>query len=126
MFGIPVRTSLAVPRYARRWEFPSDRFVEYEESDEVWAKRIGFGRYVDTNEPGIYLLFGAIYVHPDSLKDLEKVFPTNKVTAKLGLGLGFPYTRSLPRSGYEYLFVPRDRLGWVLLGSHLREVHEGD
>lgn len=30
-----------------RWEFPSDRFIEYEPSDEVWARPIRFGKEVE-------------------------------------------------------------------------------
>lgn len=26
-----------------QWIFPDDRFVEYDESDEVWARGLGFG-----------------------------------------------------------------------------------
>ena len=28
------------------WQFPDDRFVEYEAHDEWWARRLGFGREV--------------------------------------------------------------------------------
>jgi hypothetical protein len=45
--GMPVRASDAVPLRARRWEFPKDRFVEYEKSDEKWAIPLGFGKWVD-------------------------------------------------------------------------------
>jgi hypothetical protein len=32
----------------KTWEFPSDPFVEYEESDERWARPLGFGKEVNT------------------------------------------------------------------------------
>ena len=48
-----VRTSEAIPRFVRRWEFPQTPFTEYEESDEKWAIPLGFGKWVDTNIPFI-------------------------------------------------------------------------
>jgi hypothetical protein len=71
LLSIPVFTDPNLPRYATRWEFPPDRFVEYEESDEVWAKQLGFGRSVTTDQPAIFIVFGRIYIHPDSLRDLR-------------------------------------------------------
>lgn len=33
------------------WRFPNDRFVEYDESDEAWARPIGFGKEVEQPVP---------------------------------------------------------------------------
>lgn len=79
-----------VPKYGRKWQFPHDRFVEYEESDERWAVPLGFGRYVDDESQLVawrvdwsYLQpFGfspgsvvgcepVVYVHPEVLAALE-------------------------------------------------------
>jgi hypothetical protein len=35
---------ITVPYCEFRWEFPYDRFVEYEQSDEGWARQAGFGK----------------------------------------------------------------------------------
>lgn len=43
--GMLVNVSLATT--CRAWQFPADRFVEYEQSDEAWARPLGFGREVD-------------------------------------------------------------------------------
>jgi hypothetical protein len=51
IYGVEIRESPHCPRFARRWEFPADPFVEYSEADEAWAKPVGFGRYVDTTDP---------------------------------------------------------------------------
>lgn len=32
------------------WEFPNRRFVQFEYSDEVWARKLGFGRVVPMPE----------------------------------------------------------------------------
>lgn len=31
----------------RKWVPPTDRYVEYEESDHDWLRRMGFGRYAE-------------------------------------------------------------------------------
>lgn len=40
------------------WEFPKDRFIEYEPKDEGWCRRLGFGREVIA--PKAYILKGGI------------------------------------------------------------------
>ena len=31
----------------RKWDFPRERFVEYEPQDELWCRPLGIGREVD-------------------------------------------------------------------------------
>lgn len=38
--------SIEMKQDRKRWQFPQDPFVEYEKSDERWARPIGFGREV--------------------------------------------------------------------------------
>lgn len=47
LIGLPVYTNEACPLRTKKWEFPKERFVEYEKSDEAWAIPLGFGRWVD-------------------------------------------------------------------------------
>lgn len=42
----------------RVWEFPKDRFVEYEPKDEGWCRRLGFGREVIV--PKAYIVKGQV------------------------------------------------------------------
>lgn len=48
-----------LPRFASRWEFPknwSSRFIQYEPSDEAWARPLGYGREVETNDPLVLMV----------------------------------------------------------------------
>jgi hypothetical protein len=55
--GVEIRTSTYCPRFVehRWWQFPEDRFWEYEKKDEEWAIPLGFGQWVTyiTDEPYI-------------------------------------------------------------------------
>jgi hypothetical protein len=55
-YGIEIIQDKHLPRYARVWKFPQTPFVEYEKSDEVWAIPIGFGRWVETEDPVYYII----------------------------------------------------------------------
>lgn len=52
--GVPVKTSLAIPAFARerRWVPPSGRYWECEQSDRVWCEPLGLGHWeeVETSE----------------------------------------------------------------------------
>ncbi len=41
---------LQLSKNTRRWEFPNDRFVEYEKKDEDWCRLLGIGREVGHEE----------------------------------------------------------------------------
>lgn len=43
-----------VPKFTTKWEFPKERFVEYEPSDEAWCRYFRLGCVVETEEPLIY------------------------------------------------------------------------
>ncbi len=40
-------TTLQVTYLRKVWLFPPHRFIEYEPSDEAWARPLGFGREID-------------------------------------------------------------------------------
>lgn len=46
-FGISVFPNPFAPKHPKKWQFPADRFVEYEAKDEEWARPVGHGREVD-------------------------------------------------------------------------------
>ena len=46
-FGIDFYIDENIPQFMKKWEFPKDRFVEYEKKDEEWAIPIKYGRWVD-------------------------------------------------------------------------------
>lgn len=46
MFGDTSTMEMTFHYSRLRWAFPSDPFVEYEESDAEWARPLGFGREV--------------------------------------------------------------------------------
>lgn len=56
LYGIKIYQDRHLPKCIRRWEFPADKFVEYEKSDEVWAIPLGFGSYVDTSERAFFVI----------------------------------------------------------------------
>ena len=64
---LPETLELRLETTGRKWEFPKDRFVEYEKSDEAWARPLGFGKEVDTKVcikiPNAY----AVSVSPKSI-----------------------------------------------------------
>jgi hypothetical protein len=63
--GLKVVTSEFLPG---RWQFPYDRFVEYEPKDEWWCRKYGFGREVfDAVRIGDTLV-----VHPKMLSEINK------------------------------------------------------
>lgn len=45
-------TVYSVEYHCRRrvWKFPDDKFVQYEKSDEAWARPLGFGEEVEIVE----------------------------------------------------------------------------
>lgn len=45
--GIPIYVNECLPIWNQKWQFPKDPFVDYEKSDEAWAKPIGYGSSVD-------------------------------------------------------------------------------
>lgn len=61
--GIRVDVSKHYPRYVRKWEFPKERFVEYESRDEAWAIPLGFGKWRETKEPWIVITDDFRIVH---------------------------------------------------------------
>lgn len=48
MFGHSTTLTMTVKR--KRWKFPTDRFVSYDDHDEVWARPLGFGKEVEVTE----------------------------------------------------------------------------
>lgn len=51
--GMEIRPNPYVPIFVSEWQFPKDwssRWIDYEKSDETWAKPLGYGRQVETNE----------------------------------------------------------------------------
>lgn len=47
LFGMPVYSSSLMPKHPRKWQFPRDPFVDYEKSDEAWARPVNYGKEVD-------------------------------------------------------------------------------
>jgi hypothetical protein len=50
---VPVQlgeVQLTITNKRKVWEFPKERFVTYESSDEKWARPLGFGREVEITE----------------------------------------------------------------------------
>ena len=45
--GVPIYVNEHMPIWNTKWQFPSDPFVDYEKSDEKWAKPVGYGCEVD-------------------------------------------------------------------------------
>lgn len=54
--GVPIVYDSAIPKYALRWQFPNERFIEYEKSDERWCRYFRIGRDVETNVPLFYVM----------------------------------------------------------------------
>lgn len=53
-----------------RWEFPKERFVEYEPKDESWCRKLGIGREVIVGHA--YRVGNVLYAHPtviDAIKE---------------------------------------------------------
>lgn len=48
LYGVPVRSAPDNICKAKKWVPPADPFVTFEESDERWAKPLGFGHMKDT------------------------------------------------------------------------------
>lgn len=55
-FSVPIYGNIMCPKYARKWVFPADRFVEYEKKDEAWAIPLGFGHWEETKDPVFYVM----------------------------------------------------------------------
>lgn len=51
MSGVDVFVNTSMPRTIVKWTPPTDPFIQYEKSDEVWLRGLGFGQEVDTGEP---------------------------------------------------------------------------
>lgn len=60
LFGMRVHVSELC--MSKRWQFPKHRFIEYEQSDEWWCRKYGFGKEVE--EPGCYQVGDDLYMHP--------------------------------------------------------------
>lgn len=58
------------------WVFPKRRFIEYEKSDEVWARPLGYGHEV--YEPGMIIVGNDCFIH-SSLREplMNAVSPLN-------------------------------------------------
>lgn len=54
--GVPITVSDLAPEFVERWEFPQEPFIEYESSDEPWARYFGFGRQVVTEERAVFVM----------------------------------------------------------------------
>lgn len=54
--GIRIQFTEYMPKWMRKWKFPDTPFIEYNETDEVWARPIHFGYEIDTNVPAIYFI----------------------------------------------------------------------
>lgn len=53
-FGTQVYTNPLLPAFGKKWEFPSDPFVDYEAKDEEWARPIGYGKEVDDSDNPVF------------------------------------------------------------------------
>lgn len=42
--------SVAYSLRRKVWQFPDDRFVRYDKSDEAWARPLGFGKEIEVIE----------------------------------------------------------------------------
>lgn len=45
LYSVPIVTSSYLASTTRKWVPPKDPFVEFEASDEAWAKKLGFGTF---------------------------------------------------------------------------------
>lgn len=69
-----LRTTLGEPVYvsahclAPHWVFPSDRFVEYESTDESWCRKLGIGS--EQWKPAAYKTPMGFVMHPDILAQI--------------------------------------------------------
>ena len=61
LWGIEIVVDKNIPKYARRWQFPYSPFIEYEKSDEEWAIKLSYGRWIDTDEPVFYVIDWPIF-----------------------------------------------------------------
>lgn len=50
-FGMKIVTNDHLPRYRSEYRPPNTRLIEHEQSDEVWLRYFGMGRYVQTKKP---------------------------------------------------------------------------
>lgn len=63
-----------------KWEFPYDRFCEYDESDLWWAVKYGFGRWVQVPSRDYYIIGGhTIVMHPALFAELTYTLPIVKM-----------------------------------------------
>lgn len=63
--GIDVISSPHMPKHPRKkvWQFPRDPFVEYEASDEEWARPCGFGTEVEVDDTEKFVCYA---IRPDA------------------------------------------------------------
>ncbi len=54
--GLKVKEDKHVPKFGHKYEFPRTPFIEYEEKDILWAQKIGFGHWVDSEERICYCM----------------------------------------------------------------------
>lgn len=52
----PIKFSDFIPKFASKWQFPKERFTNYEPPDEVWCRYFGIGKLVESQEPLIYAI----------------------------------------------------------------------
>lgn len=64
--GVPVDATEHIPEFQTRWVFPERRFVQFEKSDEWWARKLGFGH--EAKERLVYKIGSTLMMHPKTLE----------------------------------------------------------
>lgn len=62
-WGIDIKTDKNLPQFRTKWKFPEDKYIEYSEEDEKWAKPVGFGWEVQTDIPLFYQITYPIFLY---------------------------------------------------------------
>jgi hypothetical protein len=76
-FGIEIKVDSHLPQFAMRWEFPEDKFIEYEpERDESWCRFFKIGREVSTGEPLFYKVSKGFRIYNDMFSYIMRM-PTS-------------------------------------------------
>lgn len=52
------------------WEFPKDRFIEYEPKDESWCRKLGIGK--EKIVPKAFMIGNTLVAHPIIIAELKK------------------------------------------------------
>lgn len=55
LLGVPIVPDKNLPRFKVVWQFPRERFFEYEPSDEAWCRYFKIGGPVETDEPVFFM-----------------------------------------------------------------------